>query len=396
MGSQVRPQRSSRIIQSLNGLRGTAILMVLCVHLVHISYVNFKGDVGTAFSHILWMGWTGVDLFFVLSGFLITGILLDTQGSPNYFGSFYMRRALRIFPLYYLIVALAALATLVAKGPHARAYAIHHADLLALLLYVQNYRALPITLGHLWSLALEEQFYLLWPLIVFLVRSRRALAWTIAVLLLACSVGRFLAVWTYGRHYPMDNRLYFHGDGLLVGALLALVIRNESWLHHGLRAAKPVAFLSLLGFLWIAFGPAHEVVSRDTYTRLFGFPLLSLLFGALVLLTWHAEQSGSVLDRALSQPFLQVSGKYSYGLYVYHAPVMVLLRFVINPIHRVVDSPLLLLGAGLFGIALSYALALASFHLYEAPILRWKERFRAITPKHLRHPDFPERETVAG
>lgn len=394
MISSLNARPSAGIIRTLNGVRGIAILLVLSVHLVHIGYVHFaKGALGTVVE-VMWMGWVGVDLFFVLSGFLITGILLDTQTSPNYFQSFYMRRILRIFPLYYLVVVLSFVAMLVLRGTHFAQYVPNRGDLVSMLFYVQNYRGLPLAVGHLWSLALEEQFYLLWPLIVFRIRSRRVLAWVLVALLCAFAASRFAAVGLYGRHYNLDAQLYFRGDGMLVGALLAMAVRDARMLKRCLKLAPAVAVFCSLAFLWIAFGPLHEVVSRETYTRLFGFPLLALLFGAMVLLAWKAERTGSGLDRLLCHPFLQVSGKYSYGLYMYHAPVFIVGGFAAARVHHAMDHGWTRLLAGLAAVALSYGVAFVSFRFYELPMLKWKERFNAITPQHDEHPDFPERDVI--
>ncbi len=370
--------------------------MVFCVHLVSIGFLS----VATADQHfyikLMWLGWTGVDLFFVLSGFLITGILIDTQTSSNYFRSFYMRRILRIFPLYYLVVLLGGIGYLFSRHSGGWHYLPNPRTLVYLLFYVQNFHGMPLAYGHFWSLALEEQFYLLWPLVVFLVRSRRALAWTIVSLIALGFLDRLATLLVQGRDVDLNARLQYRLDSLLVGALLALVIRNRHALRQALRVAPWVGAAGLLGFLWIAFG-VHEWQSRTTYTRLFGFPCLALFFGACVLLAWNNERTGSPIDRILCTRFLQFTGKYSYGLYVFHAPVMLLFSYVLlNP-----DRPHPMAGAarvlvGLSAIAVAYGAAYLSFKFYERPFLTLKERFNARTRQHPTHTDFPERDRITS
>jgi len=161
-------------IGSLDGVRGIAILMVLAVHLELFQAVPFSRPIRALF----WAGWSGVDLFFVLSGFLITGILLDGFGAPGYFSRFYKRRALRIFPLYYLVCAALMVATPHLPGAEWSAIYPTWKGWLSYGLFLQNwwmphFENTHRLIGHLWSLGVEEQFYLVWPTCVFLLRRDR-------------------------------------------------------------------------------------------------------------------------------------------------------------------------------------------------------------------------------
>ncbi len=390
------PLQSGSIVRTINGVRGIAILMVFCVHLVSIGFIPLATSPPLV-THSLWLGWTGVDLFFVLSGFLITGILIDTQTSPNYFRSFYMRRILRIFPLYYMMVALGGIGFLLTRHTSHWHHFPSPATVGFLAIFVQNYHGIPPAYQHFWSLALEEQFYLFWPLIVFLFRSRRALATAIVSLMVFSFFARLATLMLRGRDTDLSAQLQYRLDALLIGALLALVIRNQAALRRTLRIAPWAGAVGLLSFLWISFGTPYEWFTRSTYTRLFGFPSLAVFFGACVLLAWNAESTGTVADRVLCTPFLQFTGKYSYGLYVFHAPILLIAIYTepafTHPTRFLALERLLI---GLAAIAFSYLVAFLSFNYYEKPFLTFKDRFTARTRQHPRHPDFPERDRITA
>src|SRR5262245_13745 len=178
-----RPALGTDRVPALDGLRGLAILPVMLTHFVSDGDLSPVSKVDEIVSATLTLGWVGVELFFVLSGFLITGILLDSRGAPHYFRNFYIRRTLRIFPLYYGFLALwLGVLPLFYKWPN---------DVLKVVsipvspvwswAYLTNivqalhddWRAGPPYTTHFWSLAIEEQFYLVWPTVVFLFSRRR-------------------------------------------------------------------------------------------------------------------------------------------------------------------------------------------------------------------------------
>jgi peptidoglycan/LPS O-acetylase OafA/YrhL len=172
------PRQSARHISSLDGFRGIAFLLVFMRHYALSTHTN------SAIIHAAMTigegGWIGVDLFFALSGFLITGILLDTRGTKGYFRNFFARRILRIFPLYYGVFVLLLLLT---PFLHLQWHPGH----LLYLVYLGNIAYLvntglgkivpDVSLIHFWSLAVEEQFYLIWPCVIFFITSRRRLVW---------------------------------------------------------------------------------------------------------------------------------------------------------------------------------------------------------------------------
>lgn len=367
-------------IPALDGLRGCAILGVLLLHLTSAMTAPAGAParlVKQAFS----IGWTGVDLFFVLSGFLITGILYDSRHTPHRFRTFYARRALRILPLYYgFIVLLFAVPPLLG----AAAYATPWRQQLPYWLYVQNLwpmrgGALAFA-GHLWSLAIEEQFYLVWPLLVFTL-PRRAMLWVCA----ACVAGAL--AFRVGSVLTADDlhRVYFitpaRIDGLALGGALALVMRGSGGAAR-LRRMAPAVLAAAAAV--VAAAPLHPsgFDPGGAYMVAAGYTALALLFAAVLVLA--VDGRASPLPRLLSTRPLRFFGRYSYGLYVVHVPVIALGRLAgLTPdafAGTRGELPALLGYVVLMGGA-SLAVALASWHLYEKRFLKLKSRFAYRAPR---------------
>ncbi|MHB1328106.1 MAG: acyltransferase family protein, partial [Gemmatimonadales bacterium] len=213
-------------IRSIDGLRGLAVLVVMLLHFNLMRPAN-AGEM--AFVQLLGTGWIGVDLFFLVSGFLITGILWEARGSDGYFWRFYTRRTLRIFPLYYAFL----FGLLVVLPMFMSQYAAEHAThdrriwlwtyLSNILMARDGWEGMPSHTTHLWSLAIEEQFYLIWPLVVYLLRYRGLVITCLTILGLSPLIRAGLdhalpdgvAAYTL-----LPARL----DGLALGALLALIM----------------------------------------------------------------------------------------------------------------------------------------------------------------------------
>ncbi|HEX7242785.1 MAG TPA: acyltransferase [Longimicrobiaceae bacterium] len=364
----------------LDGLRGVAILMVM---LYHQTLIGDGGPfVDQAWSAVLGVGWAGVDLFFVLSGFLITGILFDAKGSGGYFRAFYARRVLRIFPLYYAVVAFSLLVLPNLAHPKAENFArvagqehwywLH----LSNVVVASNRDFWHGILDVAWSLSIEEQFYLVWPLAVFALGRTPlmrlcaalvagALAWRVGALLLGVHP---VAVYVL----PLSRM-----DALAVGALVALWARGPAGIAAPLRAARPVALASGAALLGMLVG-LRRLDAFQPLVQTAGYTLLALLFGALLTLAVAARPE-SGWARALDRPALRTLGKYSYAMYLFHFPIRGVLRdAVYGP-----DRFLVLAGSAIPGQILFYALSTAvtllaawlSWHLYEKRFLALKKHF---------------------
>jgi peptidoglycan/LPS O-acetylase OafA/YrhL len=287
-------------IPVLDGLRGVAIALVLVYHFSQAAGVP-KESKGW-FAHIAGVGWSGVDLFFVLSGFLITGILYDIKESPTYFRSFFARRILRIFPLYYgLLIVVFGIIPLVAPSLAAEAQPV--ADRQGWLwAYGANFclaREGPgsltagwCRLSHFWSLAVEEHFYLVWPLVVYLLGRRSLLYFCGAVMVVALTL-RVALVWAGRSPMAIVVLTPCHMDTLALGAFVALAARGPGGLGPFRRAAPLVALTSaaLLTALFIRNRGLEPM--QDPLTQTAGYSLVALFCAALLVLTVTAPPGAS-------------------------------------------------------------------------------------------------------
>lgn len=347
--------------------------MVMFSHFIVVGG-NLDGD--SAFGRFLYSGYLGVDLFFVLSGFLITGILIDSRTSPKFFRVFYMRRALRIFPLYYGLLAISWL-TVVFITPEDKPVLTGHDSMAWFWLYASNigmaikgqWLASPtwVGLGHFWSLAVEEQFYLVWPFVVFFTPTKY-LKWFCVVLVLASPfifMGLTEMMGDVATYVSTLSRL----GVLAVGGWLAIIWRESGSWEILQRFLVPVALASgLLLLLERSFLPILSSAE----------PSLVLILGAASVGLAASGGGGAMLCAFFSSATLRWLGKYSYGIYVYHHALKpVWIRFIwegwITP----------WLGSGWAGTlcytavatAASLILAWISWKIFEAPILSLKKRF---------------------
>lgn len=343
-------------------------------------------------------GWIGVQLFFVLSGFLITGALLESRAATNYYRAFFARRTLRIFPLYYSVLftllVLLPLLTGFEPDPHART-----SDKLWLWLYLSNW-AQPLGyhvngFAHFWSLAVEEQFYLIWP---FLVRHRDAarLLKTCAGVFLLALIARIALRATHADPELVYEFTICRMDSLATGAAVAALVRLPG-VHARLRIEFPRLAAATLT-LAAAGGAATHFYSRSSFAgQTLGYSLLSLVF-AVLLLAGYLRDTRPAMDmhpnpgRAtvaagnwwpLRHPALRFLGKYSYGIYVFHRLYIV---FYGAPLLRALygdEVPLSLGRQIVYFLAvstISVVTAIASYHLLERPFLRLKRLFVPATP----------------
>jgi peptidoglycan/LPS O-acetylase OafA/YrhL len=387
-------------IPELDGLRGLAIVMVL-VH--HMGVFQNLGSYTTPLAHIGGPGWIGVDLFFVLSGFLITGILLRTKRDSHYLRNFYARRALRIFPLYFCYVALLQLLL----EMHWLAPQVEHAvsqDIHWVWVYAANFRILgkgdflDVFLNHFWSLSIEEHFYFLWPTIVLLIddaKLRKLCIWgTVGVLAL-----RTLLVL---KSVPSSTVYTFtpcRMDGFFIGGFAALLFKDT--VPNRKRLLVPaLALLCVCGTTVLGSCVLSRTFTWSTpFMQSVGYTLTSAGFFALLLLTL-VERGQGPLSRLFGSSGLRFFGKYSYALYVLHQPIYIIFDSVL-PTTRVID----LTGSASLGyvlhsvasVGLSVVAALLSWNLLEMPFLRLKSLFeyRSASP-NARTPIAATTEVVPG
>ncbi len=357
----------------LDGLRGIAILAVMLSHLFAVNYEAQRLPMRLIGEIFFWGLW-GVDLFFVLSGFLITGILVDSLNRPHFFRNFYMRRVLRIFPLYYGVLFLLFALTGVLH--------IHwHGLQLPLLLYLQNgWRTQPLTelmgvnisLNHLWSLAIEEQFYILWPLLIFLSRTPRRILW-VALAGCALALAFRLTLWgVWHNGFTTHFNMFARSDTLLLGALLALAYRSSYW-GALQRASRPV-FVGTALLLIVSVAGANLWPFRSPFWP-FAVHYSFVAVAAGALLTWSLRLGS--FSRLCSSRFLRFFGKYSYGLYVLHMTFLPLLTRTIHSYFLALtgSKAIAVAGNAVCVIAISCAAAWISFHGYEKRFLRLKRYF---------------------
>lgn len=368
-------------VPALDSIRGLAILTVMAYHFFLYGGMEPTLAIDRLMDRIGRAGWVGVDLFFVLSGFLITGILFDTRQKRNYFRNFYIRRVLRIFPLSYavLLIVFLIIPGLVPVGAE---YRLMMQDQGWFWTYLTN---VSIALngwgsfyafGHFWSLAVEEQFYLFWPIIIYLF-PRRTLLKLCVVTMIGSLLLRFgLGMAGYGlvAYVSTPARM----DALALGAFLALVVRGSSAERLKLsRLAWPV--LAIAGtatgvyFIW-----KERLVYGDFGVYTVGFLVIALLFGAFLVISITTPPN-SLPGKFFNSPVLRFFGRYSYALYVFHHPVAIFLPLYgfsvqIFPTLRGSQLPGLLLFS-IVAALISLALALASWHLLEARFLSLKRYF---------------------
>src|SRR5580692_8995723 len=286
-------------IPQLDAVRGLAVLLVL----LHNTDVYPSLHLGL----IAGNGWMGVDLFFVLSGFLITGILLDTKQSERYFQNFYARRCLRIWPLYYSALLFMFVIVPLLRPSEAHAiFGARSSPWWAYPLFLHNF-LVPIPssatglLGVTWSLAVEEQFYLVWPLVVRFCTEAQLRRIAIAVICLSPALRFYLSLHQVNIYSNTFCRL----DGLMAGALLALVVRSAGFV--------PSTFVTQAWILFLVSAPLALVI-ETFHARWIGFSLIAAASVSFVYLALFSTQKW--LRLILTNRFLVYTGTISFGIYI--------------------------------------------------------------------------------
>lgn len=363
-------------IKSLDGVRAIAILLVMSFH-----------------ADITYFGWMGVQLFFVLSGFLITGILWQEKHKEGTVGfklkKFWVRRSLRIFPLYFGWLFFLGITYLLFHFP---GYFTTYFPYLAT--YTVNYsRTLPEWQGnplftHLWSLSIEEQFYLFFPLVIFFLRRSWVKYFMIFFVLVSPLTRYLLGEYYEGRgHEPavVADVIYWntlsHLDAFFIGGLIPVLsldkkIRKPQWL---LLAGLAIAALAG-GANFLDATPAgipyplelgYNHGRTANYEHVWHYSALNLLFASFILVLASRTNRSSVLTKILESRWLVGIGRVSYGMYIFHWAVYVYVFARFLPAHSTWMKLVLFIPYA----ALVYLIARLSYHFYEAPFLKLKDRF---------------------
>jgi peptidoglycan/LPS O-acetylase OafA/YrhL len=376
--SASRPTATDRHVRAFDGLRGIAIVLVL---LRHVGEDGPARRVGGVVAAALNTGWLGVDVFFVLSGFLITGILLDARGdaarpADGYFRRFYARRALRIFPAYYLF--LAVVLTL-GRPPMPHGTWWYWSYLSNALIARHGWPDGTWDTGHLWSLAVEEQFYLVWPAIIAWTPRQRLPALCLAVIV-AAVVLRVVLI-----HQGAALAAYVltpaRADTLAVGAALAIALRGGPRARAAIAQLAPTvgaAAVAVLGALFVT----HRLDHRLTVG---GLVLGSLAATLAIAACIGRIGSGGWIRRVLEWGPLVSFGTYSYAIYLVQLPLRGAIDYWLGG--HLATQPAML-GVGIEAVVLaggSWCIACVSWRLVERPILSLKR----LVPMPIPHPGRP-------
>lgn len=359
-------------VPALDAIRGLAIVLVTGYRF----WERSSGDTipSDPLTHLFSLGFRGVDLFFVLSGFLITGILFDAKSKPHYFRNFYMRRTVRIFPLYYAVLAIALIFLPFAGWNTAKIFPEAHQHQSWLWLYganvLQSLRG-EWCLGsfnHFWSLAVEEHFYLFWPLVIYCYSRRTAMLACGGVVGMAAAA-RVTWLLAGGNDVAAETFTLLRMDALAMGGLVALAVRGAG----GVKALYPwsVAAVITLGAVLLPISLLHK--------RLLAVPelLFAAFFAGVILLALSASKEG-LWGKFWNSRLLRFFGKYSYGMYVFQN-----LLIPITASWLSIAGLQQHLGSGLCAqvvylvlmSALTIAAAIASWHLFEKHVLKLKSWF---------------------
>jgi peptidoglycan/LPS O-acetylase OafA/YrhL len=365
-----------RRIPQLDGLRGVAIGLVVIHHYIYQMHPSMPDALSSILIPIAGWGWSGVDLFFVLSGFLIGGILVDEKESENYYSTFYIRRAFRILPIYLLMVVLgfllfslgerggAHLGGLSSPAPWGYYFTFTQNFYFARHSNIMSY--LQIT----WSLAVEEQFYLTLPLLVRKVNKEKLLA-------VALGMAVFFAVLRsalYGAGYLNAMQAYVlpfcRFDSLFIGVACALLVRSPkpyAWIQKRPRVLTGAALVLGASFLFMS----HYLWSKNMPLHTVGFTVVALFYAALMLLVL-ANPEG-LLSRALRYPALMKLGTISYCVYLIHGSVILLIDKLLQLGFHISEAEQW--AATLLGAAATFLLAQGSWVFFESRMVALGHNF---------------------
>lgn len=369
-------QSRSRISE-LDGIRGLAILIVVVSHVFAFTVVATNGF-PVLIKEVIDMGWTGVVLFFVLSGFLIGGILIDHRDSAHYFKTFYVRRVCRIMPVYYLWLGLGWL--LFSKGHLNNFVTLAHCPGWGYLVFLQNFWIakmdvnVPIWVRASWSLCIEEHFYLLMPLIIWLV-SPRKLPVVLTVLIFLTFLSRsYICIYHYRYflYYLTPCRL----DALLTGVLCARLVRNprfESLIKRRTDWLYLVFALLFCGMVYFTFSPATHGEPDSFDISTWGYTWVAFFYASFLLIV-VTDKTGP-FARIMRNSLLRHFAVISYCVYLIFLPINGLAHQLLFQSGFMAENIFSNVVAALLGLFITWLLAVLSWKYIEKPIVEWGHSF---------------------
>ncbi|MDR2236766.1 MAG: acyltransferase [Chryseobacterium sp.] len=336
----------------LDGVRAIAVIMVMFFHF--FQDIEASGPV----IKLTLFGKTGVSLFFVLSGFLITRILLNSKEKNSYFKSFYMRRILRIFPLYYFFLLIYYFIFPLVSDWHAASF---H-EQIWYWTFIQNFA---ITFNwksfgplYYWSLAVEEHFYLFWPFIIYYCPVKK-IKW---VVLFLCFISFLTRVILIYNHIEESLLTFARFDELALGSFLAIMERENKLISNHSKKFLFAFFALLLPLFYLSFKNGSYSLLDNSLRHL----VLGLVYASFVAFIVSVS-SDNRLKQLLKTPFFSFTGKISYGLYVYHPTCFLIIHYYLK------DSNLIISFILSFGLA--YVISALSYHFFEKRFLKLKSKF---------------------
>jgi peptidoglycan/LPS O-acetylase OafA/YrhL len=362
------PEVALKRVSQLDGIRGLAIASVLVDHFSQILNVGIGRNLAViVIDRFLDAGWMGVDIFFVLSGFLITGIILKDRSKPDFWSNFYLRRAFRILPAFAVVFVLTLVAThyLIPEIHFGASYVI------PTIFFLANWTILtsgqmPL-LTHLWSLAVEEQFYFLWPQAAKRMKSEHLLALAISLIVL-CELTRLTLALLHVGPYIVYNITPTRIDGLSIGAAVAIALtipRAHAFLARWWRKIAILAAISLP----LAFAARHgSLFIFDVWSQVLAIPG-AITVTAMLIFAATEGSLPSIPAKFFDNAFLGYMGRRSYALYLIHLPIGVAIQrsrahgWLAHFFPGLVGNAALIL----IGVAISFALTEASWHWIESP-----------------------------
>jgi len=375
--------RAAGRIPELDGLRGFAVLLVVSLHYLHDPSANLP-----AWQHRLQsffgLGWTGVDLFFVLSGFLIVGILLDVRETPFYFKTFYIRRFFRIVPVYYVWIALYVLlvwigGTFLSRHLHTELHPAIGWAVWRHFLFLQNVRPMDYALlagywfGPMWSLAVEEQFYLVAPFVVRLLSRRWLILFLLGVVIGALCLRVLLYRFSPSPQWPAYVWMPCRADSLAIGALGAVGWKNAAFRARLSDRKGILYFIFAVLLIGMAVLGIWFPNPRIFFTQTAGYTWIALFYLSLLFVV--LVDTGGPIARLARMSWLRACGQISYCVYLIHAAILFL---CVQLLTNGTGSPSKLRGAlaVVAALAVTFGVAKASWIWLERPLLQRGHKYK--------------------